>query len=74
MKDVKINISATGFPSQFVSDAEKLQMLLGYRLVRLFNTSGSRRMETNVGFMTNGETFTGLGCMREVSSCWQVQE
>ena len=23
MKDVKINISATGFPSQFVSDAEK---------------------------------------------------
>ena len=32
MKDVKINISATGFPSQFVSDAEKSSDSFGLQI------------------------------------------
>lgn len=32
MKDVKINISATGFPSQFVSDAEKASDAFGLQI------------------------------------------
>ena len=58
MNDVKINISSTGFPSQFVSDAEKLLMNLVYRLDKQFNMNGSRRMGDNVDFTANGETFT----------------
>ena len=31
MKDVKVNINPTGFPSQFVSDAEKNLLNLDYK-------------------------------------------
>ena len=31
MKDVKINISSVGFPSQFVSDAKKPLKSLAYK-------------------------------------------
>ena len=40
MKDVKINISSTGFPSQFVSDAEKNSVEFGLQLVKPFSMSG----------------------------------
>ena len=47
MKDVKINISTAGFPSQFVSDAEKASDEYGLWSAKPFNTSGSRRTATN---------------------------
>ena len=32
MKDVKVNINPTGFPSQFVSDAEKKSFEFGLQI------------------------------------------
>jgi hypothetical protein len=41
MKDVKINISSAGFPSQFVSDSEKKTSENSvYRLVKPFSMNG----------------------------------
>ena len=58
MKDVKINISATGFPSQFVSDAEKSSDSFGLQIGQAIQYEWFKKDGTNVGFMTNGETFT----------------
>ena len=58
MKDVKINITSVGFPSQFVSDAEKATDEFDYRLVKPFSMNGLKEMETNAGIITNGETST----------------
>ena len=68
MKEVKINISDVGFPNQFVSDAEKATDEYGFKLDKLFNTSGLEKMETNVGFIISLLTLIDCDYMHEENS------
>ena len=54
MRDVKIDIASTGFPSQFVSDAEKATYEFGLQIGQEFSMSGSRKMATNVDTTISG--------------------
>ena len=47
MKDVKVNINPTGFPSQFVSDAEKKSFDLKYNI-------DQQRIDTAIGKVVSG--------------------
>jgi hypothetical protein len=64
MKEVTINISSTGFPSQFVSDAEKATDEFGLQIGKLFSTNGLRRTVINAGFIINGKILIVCDCTR----------
>jgi len=56
MKDVKINISSAGFPSQFVSDAEKATDEFGLQIGQAINMNGLKKTGNNADSTVNGET------------------
>jgi hypothetical protein len=62
MKDVKVNISTAGFPSQFVSDAEKASdeygLMVGQAIQYEWFKKDGRRMVTNAGSITSGANST----------------
>ena len=59
MKDVTIDIASTGFPSQFVSDAEKATDEFGLQIGQAIQYEW---------FKINGGTFTDCDYMLEASS------
>ena len=57
MNDVKIDISAAGFPSQFVSDSEKATDAFGLQIGQAIQYEWFKRIRHNVDFTVNGESF-----------------
>ena len=47
MKEVKIDISSVGFPSQYVSDAEKATEQYGLQIGQASNMSGLEKIQTD---------------------------
>ena len=68
MKEVVVNISPQGFPSQFVSDAEKASDEFGLQVGQAIQMSGLRETDLHVDSMINGESSTTLDCMPGESS------
>ena len=68
MKDVKIDISSTGFPSQFVSDSEKNSVEFGLQVGQAIQYEWFRKDGAQCRFYTNGKTSIDLAYMRGESS------
>ena len=58
MKDVKVNISAAGFPSQFASDSEKASDEYGLMVGQAIQYEWFKETGTNAGSTVNGESST----------------
>jgi hypothetical protein len=57
MKNIAIQVNATSFPSQLVTDSEKHPKNLDYKWVRASNMSGSKKTEVLVDIIDNGDIF-----------------
>ena len=58
MKEVKIDISSVGFPSQYVSDAEKATEQYGLQIGQAIQYEWFRKDLQDVDIILNGETLT----------------
>ena len=58
MKEVKIDISSVGFPSQYVSDAEKATEQYGLQIGQPSNMNGLEKIQTDADIILNGATLT----------------
>jgi len=68
MKDVKINISSIGFPSQFVSDSEKASDEFGLQIGQAIQYEWFKKDSNSCRFIINQEIFKDFVFMQEVNS------
>ena len=60
MKNVKVNISSAGFPSQFVSDAEKATVEFGLQIGQAIQYEWFKKTSNQCRFYTQARDFNKL--------------